>query len=156
MRRCQKFDVTLNQQSPQPSLVHVFTHFWHWHGRRSGKTTQLPQFLYEAGYGTHPEKPGLIGVTQPRRVAAMSVAERVATELRGAKIVKGVDTPSANAKGGKNQSGSLVGHQVGHPICVVVATLGSLVLVSVFVCADWVLSHQLIGPVQQTWRWLPH
>ena len=39
----------------------------------SGKTTQLTQFLYEEGYG---EK-GLIGCTQPRRVAAMSVAKRV-------------------------------------------------------------------------------
>lgn len=43
----------------------------------SGKSTQVPQFLYEAGYATH----GLIGVTQPRRVAAVSTAERVAVEL---------------------------------------------------------------------------
>ncbi|KAF1328217.1 Atp-dependent RNA helicase, partial [Globisporangium splendens] len=49
----------------------------------SGKTTQVPQFLYEAGYG-HPEHPqfsGRIGVTQPRRVAAVSTAKRVAEEL---------------------------------------------------------------------------
>ncbi|KAH7815612.1 putative DEAD/DEAH box helicase [Monocercomonoides exilis] len=48
----------------------------------SGKTTQVPQFLWEAGYG-HPnsEFPGMIGVTQPRRIAATSVCERVATEL---------------------------------------------------------------------------
>ncbi|RKP23184.1 P-loop containing nucleoside triphosphate hydrolase protein, partial [Syncephalis pseudoplumigaleata] len=48
----------------------------------SGKTTQVPQFLYEAGYG-HPdsEHPGMIGVTQPRRVAAVSMAHRVAQEL---------------------------------------------------------------------------
>ena len=48
----------------------------------SGKTTQIPQFLYEAGYG-HPDgkNPGLIGVTQPRRVAAVSMAKRVAAEL---------------------------------------------------------------------------
>ena len=48
----------------------------------SGKTTQLPQFLYEAGYG-NPDGPrsGKIGVTQPRRVAAVSMARRVATEL---------------------------------------------------------------------------
>jgi HrpA-like RNA helicase len=43
----------------------------------SGKTTQLPQYLHEAGY----TKRGKIGVTQPRRVAAMSVAKRVADEM---------------------------------------------------------------------------
>ncbi|PFH56763.1 hypothetical protein XA68_16035 [Ophiocordyceps unilateralis] len=43
----------------------------------SGKTTQLTQFLLEHGYGRN----GLIGCTQPRRVAAMSVAKRVAEEM---------------------------------------------------------------------------
>lgn len=43
----------------------------------SGKTTQLTQFLYEEGYAQH----GLIGCTQPRRVAAMSVAKRVSEEM---------------------------------------------------------------------------
>lgn len=43
----------------------------------SGKTTQLTQFLYEDGYG----KFGIIGCTQPRRVAAMSVAKRVSEEM---------------------------------------------------------------------------
>ncbi|KAM7222290.1 P-loop containing nucleoside triphosphate hydrolase protein [Rhypophila decipiens] len=43
----------------------------------SGKTTQLTQFLYEDGYG----RTGMIGCTQPRRVAAMSVAKRVAEEM---------------------------------------------------------------------------
>lgn len=43
----------------------------------SGKTTQLTQFLYEDGYGKH----GMIGCTQPRRVAAMSVAKRVSEEM---------------------------------------------------------------------------
>ncbi|KAE9334730.1 putative ATP-dependent RNA helicase [Phytophthora fragariae] len=49
----------------------------------SGKTTQVPQFLYEAGYGhpDHPSNSGRIGVTQPRRVAAVSTAKRVAEEL---------------------------------------------------------------------------
>lgn len=43
----------------------------------SGKTTQLTQFLYEDGYGHR----GMIGCTQPRRVAAMSVAKRVSEEM---------------------------------------------------------------------------
>lgn len=44
----------------------------------SGKTTQLPQYLVEAGYSKNGQK---IGCTQPRRVAAMSVAARVAEEM---------------------------------------------------------------------------
>ncbi|OAX44313.1 P-loop containing nucleoside triphosphate hydrolase protein [Rhizopogon vinicolor AM-OR11-026] len=48
----------------------------------SGKTTQIPQFLYEAGFGDPSgANPGMIGVTQPRRVAAISMASRVAREL---------------------------------------------------------------------------
>lgn len=49
----------------------------------SGKTTQVPQFLYESGFGNpdSPEYPGMIGITQPRRVAAVSMANRVSNEL---------------------------------------------------------------------------
>lgn len=43
----------------------------------SGKTTQLPQFLHEAGYNNN----GIIGITQPRRVAAISVSKRVSEEM---------------------------------------------------------------------------
>ncbi|MDO4610791.1 ATP-dependent RNA helicase HrpA [Corynebacterium sp.] len=43
----------------------------------SGKTTQIPKMLLELGYGVR----GRIGHTQPRRIAARSVAERIAEEL---------------------------------------------------------------------------
>jgi len=43
----------------------------------SGKTTQMTQYLAEAGYADRLK----IGCTQPRRVAAMSVAKRVAEEV---------------------------------------------------------------------------
>jgi len=44
----------------------------------SGKTTQIPQYLHEAGYTKHRK---MIACTQPRRVAAMSVAARVSQEM---------------------------------------------------------------------------
>ncbi|NXT80490.1 DHX37 helicase, partial [Zapornia atra] len=44
----------------------------------SGKTTQVPQFLYEAGYAS---PNGAIGITEPRRVAAVSMSQRVAKEM---------------------------------------------------------------------------
>uniref|UniRef100_A0A8C5EK73 Activating signal cointegrator 1 complex subunit 3 n=1 Tax=Gouania willdenowi TaxID=441366 RepID=A0A8C5EK73_GOUWI len=44
----------------------------------SGKTTQVPQFLYEAGYASDG---GIIGITEPRRVAAVSMSHRVAQEM---------------------------------------------------------------------------
>lgn len=61
----------------------------------SGKTTQLTQYLYEEGFG----RDGLIGCTQPRRVAASSVAKRVAKE-------KGVEV------------GDLVGYSIRFEDCV--------------------------------------
>ncbi len=44
----------------------------------SGKTTQLPKMCLEAGFGVD----ATIGCTQPRRVAALSISQRVAEELR--------------------------------------------------------------------------
>lgn len=41
-----------------------------------GKTTQIPQYIYQAGI----QKDLMIGITQPRRVAAITIAERVALE----------------------------------------------------------------------------
>ncbi|MDR1748834.1 MAG: hypothetical protein LBR47_07225, partial [Spirochaetaceae bacterium] len=43
----------------------------------SGKTTQLPVILHEAGYSST----GMIAVTQPRRIAALSVSEFIARQL---------------------------------------------------------------------------
>nr|MCR5606571.1 DEAD/DEAH box helicase [Treponema sp.] len=43
----------------------------------SGKTTQLPVILHEAGYSQN----GIIAVTQPRRIAALSVSEFIAKQL---------------------------------------------------------------------------
>lgn len=104
----------------------------------SGKTTQVPQFLWEAGYGTpyavlqpiptaaarekqqRPNAlfrgfPGMIGVTQPRRVAAIAMAHRVATEL-GHPLGGGAsDTLPANKESAANtptSPASPVGYQV--------------------------------------------
>ncbi len=44
----------------------------------SGKTTQLPVILHEAGYAAR----GVIGVTQPRRIAAISVSEFISRQLQ--------------------------------------------------------------------------
>lgn len=43
----------------------------------SGKSTQIPQFLYEHGWHTK----GIIGVTQPRRISAITLANRVSEEM---------------------------------------------------------------------------
>ncbi|KAI3653013.1 hypothetical protein MP228_002438 [Amoeboaphelidium protococcarum] len=43
----------------------------------SGKSTQLTQYLHESGYTRY----GIVGCTQPRRVAAMSVSKRVSEEM---------------------------------------------------------------------------
>ena len=43
----------------------------------SGKTTQIPVILHEAGFSNH----GIIAVTQPRRIAALSVSEFISKQL---------------------------------------------------------------------------
>nr|WP_307844573.1 ATP-dependent RNA helicase HrpA [Actinotalea solisilvae] len=58
----------------------------------SGKTTQLPKIALELGRG----RAGQIGHTQPRRIAARSVAERISEEITG----------------GSGALGSIVGYQV--------------------------------------------
>ena len=47
----------------------------------SGKTTQIPLILHQAGYSSR----GIVGVTQPRRIAALSVSEFIARQI-GKKI----------------------------------------------------------------------
>ena len=59
----------------------------------SGKTTQLTQYLMENGYTDY----GIVGCTQPRRVAAMSVANRVSDEVAG---TKGTGTKEIDELGG--------------------------------------------------------
>jgi ATP-dependent helicase HrpA len=50
----------------------------------SGKTTQIPKMCLESRLGSAAARPGkLIGCTQPRRIAARSVAARIAQELGG-------------------------------------------------------------------------
>ena len=43
-----------------------------------GKTTQIPQYIHEF----QPQMKGMIACTQPRRVAAITVAQRVAQEMK--------------------------------------------------------------------------
>ena len=43
----------------------------------SGKTTQIPLILHEAGY----TRRGIVGVTQPRRIAAVSVSGFIARQI---------------------------------------------------------------------------
>lgn len=49
----------------------------------SGKTTQLPKICHQA----FPNADGMIGCTQPRRIAASTVASRVAEEIRSSELV---------------------------------------------------------------------
>lgn len=84
----------------------------------SGKSTQLPQYLYRSGFA----RLGVIGCTQPRRVAAISIAERVAQEMReelGGKIgysVRFEDISSANTRIKYMTDGMLLREAISDPL----------------------------------------
>ena len=73
----------------------------------SGKTTQLPKFCLEAGRGAN----GLIGHTQPRRIAARALAARLAEELATT-----VDVPGKRK--GRGGAGALAVPPAGEPALV--------------------------------------
>jgi len=73
----------------------------------SGKTTQLPKFCLEAGRGAN----GLIGHTQPRRIAARALAARLAEELATT-----VDVPGKRK--GRGGAGALALPLAGEPALV--------------------------------------
>ncbi len=66
----------------------------------SGKTTQLPLILREAGY----DKSGIIGITQPRRIATLSVSEFIKKQIGDengsycAYTMRFADTSTANTR----------------------------------------------------------
>lgn len=84
----------------------------------SGKTTQLPQYLYRSGFA----RLGVIGCTQPRRVAAISIAERVAGEMGeniGGKVgytVRFEDVTSANTRIKYMTDGMLLREAISDPL----------------------------------------
>ncbi|KAF8820783.1 ATP-dependent Rna helicase [Cardiosporidium cionae] len=48
----------------------------------TGKSTQLPQFLHSENFTNH----GIIGITQPRRIAAMALSKRVSEEMEKGRV----------------------------------------------------------------------
>ena len=84
----------------------------------SGKSTQLPQYLYRSGFA----RLGMIGCTQPRRVAAISIAERVAEEMGGnlgdkvGYTVRFEDTSSVNTKIKYMTDGMLLREAISDPL----------------------------------------
>jgi ATP-dependent RNA helicase DHX37/DHR1 len=72
----QKLPVTLKEMEIMDSIINnMITIVCGETG--SGKSTQIPQFVYEHGL----TQQGIIGVTQPRRLAAISLAQRVSDEM---------------------------------------------------------------------------
>ena len=84
----------------------------------SGKTTQIPQYLHEARL----TKLGAIACTQPRRVAAISIAQRVAKEMSvqlGEEVgytVRFEDATSAKTRVKYMTDGILLREAVGDPL----------------------------------------
>ena len=84
----------------------------------SGKTTQIPQYLQEARLS----KLGIIACTQPRRVAAISIAQRVAKEMGvqlGEEVgytVRFEDVTSAKTKVKYMTDGMLLREAIGDPL----------------------------------------
>ena len=79
-RECQRFDKALPIYSERLNILQIIEN----HQTciligetGSGKSTQLVQYLYEAGYSEN----GLIACTQPRKLAASSLAQHVSTEV---------------------------------------------------------------------------
>ncbi|KAL7450794.1 hypothetical protein ACHAWC_002655, partial [Mediolabrus comicus] len=70
----------------------------------SGKTTQLTQYLMEEGYTEY----GIVGCTQPRRVAAMSVAKRVSEEVAAMVKEDGKRSPDEE----RDSLGGTVGYSI--------------------------------------------
>lgn len=79
----------------------------------SGKTTQLTQYLMEEGYCEF----GIVGCTQPRRVAAMSVAKRVTEEVSAMVQENGRSTTE------KENLGGTVGYSIRFEDCTSKDTL---------------------------------
>ena len=93
----------------------------------SGKSTQMPQYLLESGVVT-----GRIAITQPRRVAAVSVAHRVSEEI-GCKV----RTPALVAAAGGLR---LIPHGVrGSQALVAAVSEERLILLTV---SDWSVAHR--------------
>ena len=84
--------------------------------------TQLTQYLMEEGYCKY----GIVGCTQPRRVAAMSVAKRVADEVAAGVVETGTELTK------KDQLGGTVGYAIRFEDCTSVDT--KIVSVSLRAC----------------------
>src|SRR3569833_2875115 len=89
----------------------------------SGKTTQIPKQWLEARPGLEAARPGrLIGCTQPRRIAARSVAARIAQELgselggRGGYKVRFTDTVRHDTAIKVMTDGILLAERQGDPL----------------------------------------